>query len=38
MADDTELLIEHDGAVAVLTLNRLQRNNALTDNMRVLLG
>ena len=38
MADDAELLIEHDGAVAVLTLNRPQRNNALTDNMLVMLG
>lgn len=38
MAEDVELLIEHDGAVAVLTLNRPQRNNALTDNMLVMLA
>ena len=38
MADDAELLIEHDRAVAVLTLNRPERSNALTDNMLVMLG
>ena len=38
MTDAAELLIEHDGAVAKLTLNRPQRSNALTEGMLVSLG
>lgn len=38
MPEQDELLIKRDGPIAVLTLNRPHRNNALTDGMLVKLG